>query len=324
MQLSAINIGLSLDNRTMCMVLFLYIPYPFVIPRGCDGESEDISMKQKDACRVWRLISSTLVLVLVIGILAFPIAAADTGVDLTKNTVVVDNLKANQKSTVSESCHMARWVGEYALFDVGSGAYLLYRITVPAGEAAAVTVDFKNWTGVGNGGVHQYSSLPKVRWYVTDTVPGSFSGNTTGWTQIDANETISLHTFTYTYDLSPAEDGERTIYACMKFSDNDASHNGKAGWNDGAWVDKITFSAGEGAQGSDTPVPDTPQTGPVIDLKENVTITENLKKTHAAEYALLETGRWVDPYALYDVGVGQYLLYRIGLLLLNLLLLEFF
>ena len=49
-------------------------------------------MKQKDACRLWRLISSTLVLVLVIGILAFPIAAADTGVDLTKNTVVVDSM----------------------------------------------------------------------------------------------------------------------------------------------------------------------------------------------------------------------------------------
>ena len=241
--------------------------------------------------------------------------AAQSGIDLTTRTSVTDDFVTNRKSTVSEQCHVAAWRGEYSLFDVGAGAYLLYRITVPAEQAATATVEFKNWTGVGNGGVHQYSSAPKTRWYVTDTDPGSaFGGNTAGWTEIEANESISLKTYTYTYTLSEAKNTERTIFACMKFSDNDASHNGKAGWNDGAWVERITFASGErDGQGGSTPEPEEQPTGPVIDLVEYMSVTEELKKTHAATAAMIETGRWVDAYALYDLGVGQYLVYRIDL-----------
>ena len=262
-----------------------------------------------------QLLAILLAVCLLFGCL--PVFAASSGVDLTASAVVTENFKTNRKSVYSEVCHIAAWSDPYSLFDVGAGAYLLYRITVPAGEAATATVDYKDWTGVGNGGVHQYSGAPKIRWYVSDTDPGkSFGGNTAGWTEIAPNESVSLQTYTYTYALSDAEDTERTVYACMKFSDNDAKYSGRAGWNDGAWVDKITFAAGDGEEsGGESGGEDAPAapTGPVVDLTEYLSVSEALKSTHKATLALAETGRWVDAYALYDLGLGQYLLYRIDI-----------
>ena len=272
-----------------------------------------MSMRRKNSR--YRVVALSLVLCLLLGCL--PVFAASSGVDLTASAVITEDFKANRKSVYSEICHIAAWSDPYSLFDVGAGAYLLYRITVPAGEAATATVDFKNWAGVGNGGVHQYSGAPKIRWYVSESDPGkSFGGNTAGWTEVSPEESISLQTYTYTYALSEAADTERTVYACMKFSDNDAKHSGLAGWNDGAWVDKITFAAGEGKEstgestGEGTP---SEQMGPVVDLREHIAVEEALKSTHQATLALAETGRWVDTYALYDLGVGQYLLYRIDI-----------
>ncbi|MBQ8719348.1 MAG: Ig-like domain-containing protein [Clostridia bacterium] len=244
---------------------------------------------------------------------ALPASAAKATVDLSKGDVV-DDLKASQSSKQSYICHGAAWVGAYSLFDVGSGTYLVYKLHIPANEAAQVTVDYKNWIGVGNGGVHQYTSQPKIRWYVTDNaVSTDFNGNVSDWSEIPANEKISLKTYTYTYTLSQESTQERTVYACMKFCDNANSAAGQAGWNDGAWVEKITFSTD--ASSSEQPgTPDDSDTdGTKVDLVDNVVLRDELKKNKTSTLALLQTGRWADPYALYDLGVGQFLLYQITL-----------
>ena len=256
---------------------------------------------------------SALMLSILLLFCCLPVAAANATVDLSKGAVI-DNLKVNRNSTQSYICHGATWVDAYSLFDVGSGTYLVYRIVVPAGENATVTVDYKNWSGVGNGGVHQYSSKPKVRWYVTeDTIGTNFDGNISAWDEIEANETISLKTYTYTYTLAEEYTKERTIYACMKFSDNDGKYSGQAGWNDGAWVDKITFATDTASTPSDDPVDTQDVSGPAVNLIDEITVNDALKQNHTSTLALMQTGRWTDAYALYDLGVGQFLLYQITL-----------
>ena len=156
-----------------------------------------------------------------------------------------DDLLNNQASTASYICHGAAWVDQFKLFDSGVGTYLVYQLTVPAGQGAKATVQFMDWEDIGNGGVHQYTSAPKYLCYVTSKeITPDFDGNTEGWSQISANEEISLDTFTYTYDVNSAlgYDDEQTIYVCFKFNENDISYQGQAGWNDGAWVENISFS----------------------------------------------------------------------------------
>ena len=256
----------------------------------------------------------TLILALLLLLCCFPAAAATTTVDLSRQ-VIVDDLKANQGTTQSYICHGAAWVGAYSLFDVGSGTYLVYKLHIPAGEGATVIVDYKNWSGVGNGGVHQYSAKPKTLWYVTeDAIDTNFNGNISTWDEIPANEDISMQEYTYTYTLAEEHSKERTIYACMKFNDNDGKYAGQAGWNDGAWVDKITFVTDVNATPSEEPS-DTPTvvTGPAVNLVDEITVNDALKQNHTSTLALKQTGRWADAYALYDLGVGQYLLYQITL-----------
>ena len=156
-----------------------------------------------------------------------------------------DDLLNNQASTASYICHGAAWVDQFKLFDSGVGTYLVYQLTVPAGQGAKATVQFMDWEDIGNGGVHQYTSAPKYLCYVTSKeITPDFDGNTEGWSKVEANEEISLDTFTYTYDVNSAlgYDDEQTIYVCFKFNENDISYQGQAGWNDGAWVENISFS----------------------------------------------------------------------------------
>ncbi len=245
-----------------------------------------------------------------------PVAAASVTVDLTKSAVA-DDLKGNRGTTQSYICHGAAWVDAYSLFDVGSGTYLVYKIYIPANEGAAVTVDFKNWAGVGNGGVHQYSSAPKVRWYVTeDAIATNFDGNVSAWEEIAANEKISLQTYTYTYTLADKSNQERTVYACMKFNSNDGKYTGQAGWNDGAWVDKITFSTDMTSGPAENPPTsdiDPLPAGTTVNLVDEITQIDALKENRTSTLSLMQSGRWADPYALYDLGVGQFLLYQITL-----------
>lgn len=269
-------------------------------------------MKSSRSRIILRTACCLLALVLLLGIL--PVYAADPVVDLSVGSVT-DPLKKNQGSTQSMICHGASWVGAYSLFDVGSGTYLVYRIKVPANEAATVLVDYKNWEGVGNGGVHQYTQQPKIRWYVTDdAIDTSFDGDVSDWDEVAANEKISLKTYSYSYSLAESDSKERTLYACMKFCDNNQSAQGQAGWNDGAWVDNVTFTTDASQpQTPATPPEDDTLSGPSVDMVENVTVFDALKSNHTAEYALMQTGRWVDTYSLYDLGVGQFILYRITL-----------
>ena len=274
-------------------------------------EESEAFMKIRHPIPWARILSGMIVVWMLMGLL--PVAAAAPEIDLAQGSVVED-LQGTQSAGKSYICRGAAWVSAYSLFDVGSGTYLVYRIHIPADQGAVVSVQFKNWSGVGNGGVHQYTEQPKVRWYVTDEeISQNFGGNVSDWEEISANEAVSLQTYTYSYTLAEQDSKERTVYACMKFCDNDPSKQGQAGWNDGAWVEKITFSTGSSS--SDTPAPPVKEelSGPTVDLVENVTLTDELKKNKTASMALKQTGRWVDTYALYDLGVNQYVLYRITL-----------
>ncbi|MBQ8718836.1 MAG: hypothetical protein IJY66_06185, partial [Clostridia bacterium] len=157
-----------------------------------------------------------------------------------------DDLLGNQGSTASFICHGAAWNEQFKLFDSGVNTYLVYQITVPATKGAVATVQFMDWEGIGNGGVHQYSSAPKYLCYVTaDEIGADFDGNVEGWAQVEANEEIDLETFTYTYNVDSAQgyDDAETLYVCFKFNGNDVSYEGQSGWNDGAWVENISFTA---------------------------------------------------------------------------------
>ena len=274
-------------------------------------------MKSLHSPNARRLLARLLLAILLFSILPLRVSAAGGATVNLQQGTVVDNILENHGTTQSYICHNASWHSGYSLFDVGAGTYLVYKLQIPANEGAIATVNFKNWTGVGNGGVHQYSSKPKVAWYVTeDTVGTDFNGNVSAWDPVDANESISLNTYTYTYTLATADSNhERTVYACMKFTDNDNSHNGKAGWNDGAWVDQITFSTDDLPTVPDTPTqPDSDKLGgETVNLVDNITLTDALKSQKTALLDVKETGRWVDTYTLYDLGVGQYILYRIDL-----------
>ncbi|MBQ7338817.1 MAG: Ig-like domain-containing protein [Clostridia bacterium] len=275
-------------------------------------------MKRNKALIAVRLLALFILPALLLGTIP-PVAAKSDTIDLSGGNVV-DDLLQNQGSTQSYICHGASWVGNYSLFDVGTGTYLVYQLKIPAGAGATVTVDYKEWQGVGNGGVHQYTANPKIRWYVTDaSIDKSFDGDISDWEEIPANEEISLVTYTYSYTLSEENPNERTLYACMKFCDNDTSASGQAGWNDGAWVDRVTFSNDhEGTATSPESKPDSTPIqdalgGETIDLVENITQTDALKVNKSATLSVKQTGRWADTYALYDLGVGQYILYRITL-----------
>ena len=164
-------------------------------------------------------------------------------VDLTYEITVSDLLKT-QKSSAYAVRETGRWTQQFSLYDMGVGQYLLYRIELPENDGAAVTVDYKQWKNVGNGGVHKYTSKPKAVWYVTQEVPAAnFAGNTDGWKRIDSDEKPDSEQYTYTYTL--AEKGKniaaRTVYACMKFLSNDSEYHGYAGGNDGAWIEYVTF-----------------------------------------------------------------------------------
>ncbi len=278
------------------------------------GESE-ATMKNDKHPSLSRLLAWLLMTLLLLGMLPLPAFAAEPPtVDLLTGPIADDFLK-NHGTTQSYICHNASWHSGYSLFDVGAGTYLVYKLQIPAGENVTAIVDFKNWTGVGNGGVHQYSAKPKVQWYVTeDAIDTNFNGNISSWEKIDANETVSLSTYTYSYTLTNNTDNqERTVYACMKFSDNDNSHNGKQGWNDGAWVDKITFTTEDAPALPEPPAPNDPLGGETVNLVDNITLTDALKSQKNALLDVIETGHWVDTYTLYDLGVNQYILYRITL-----------
>ncbi len=269
-------------------------------------------MKHPPSNAAVRFLALLLLPLLLLGSIPTAYAASDV-VDLSSGTIA-DNLLQTQGPTMSYLCHGATWVGHYSLFDVGSGTYLVYQIKVPANEAATVTVDYKNWEGVGNGGVHQYTEAAKIRWYVTqESISKSFNGDVSEWEEISPNEEVSLTRYTYSYTLADDTSTERTLFACMKFNDNDSSVSGQAGWNDGAWVDAITFSTDATSPQVPSP-PSTPTVdGPTINLLDNVTLTDALKRDKRATLAIKQTGRWADTYSLYDLGVGQYILYRIEL-----------
>ena len=202
-------------------------------------------MKKRD-----KLLACGMALLLSCGSMPNTVRAANTLVDLTANASVEDNLLDNRTTTVSVTHHQnAQWVAAYSLFDVGSGTYILYHLKVPAGQGVTVTVNYKDWTGVGNGGVHQYSEQFKTAWFVTGEEAGAdFGGNVDGWTEIKAAEEPSLSLFTYSYPLLEPDktEDDTEFWACMKFTDNDGKYAGRAGWNDGAWVDCITFEIESG------------------------------------------------------------------------------
>ena len=187
-----------------------------------------------------KLLAILLTLSMLLGCCTFVVAADEAA----GTALLVDDLRENQGSTQSYVCHGAAWNSTYQLFDSGVGTYLVYKISVPAGQGAAATVDFLDWTDIGNGGVHQYSTQPKYECYVTSKDPGTdFDGNTEGWSKVSAKEEIAMDTFTYTYNIRGASGrSEATdLYVCFKFASNDVSYEGRAGWNDGAWVEKIAF-----------------------------------------------------------------------------------
>lgn len=165
-------------------------------------------------------------------------------VSLTSEITASDQLRT-QRSSAFAVRETGRWAQEYALYDLGVGQYLLYRIELPEHDGAAAVVDYKQWKNVGNGGVHKYTSKPKVAWYVTEGIPSAdFSGNTDGWKRIDAGEQPDPDNYTYTYTLADKgkEFSSRTIYACMAFLSNSREYFGHAGGNDGAWIENITFN----------------------------------------------------------------------------------
>lgn len=160
--------------------------------------------------------------------------------------LLADDLLGNQGSTASFICHGAAWNEQFKLFDSGVDTFLVYRIDVPATKGAVATVQYMDWDDIGNGGVHQYSSAPKYLCYVTSKeITEDFDGNVEGWVQIEANEEIDLKTFTYTYNVDSAQgyDDAETLYVCFKFNENDPTYAGRSGWNDGAWVENISFAA---------------------------------------------------------------------------------
>jgi hypothetical protein len=162
------------------------------------------------------------------------------------NLLLEDDLRANQASTKSYLCEGAAWNSQYELFDSGADTYLVYKLTVPATKGAVATVEYLDWEGIGNGGVHLYTTQPKYRCYVTSREIGEdFDGNVEGWAEIEANEELDAETFTYTYNVNSAQgyDAEQTIYVCFRFESNDPIYEGMSGWNDGAWVEKIAFNA---------------------------------------------------------------------------------
>ena len=190
-----------------------------------------------------KLLSVLLTLAMLLGCCTFVVAADEAAAD---TSILVDDLLTNKGTTQSYLCKGAAWNATYELFDSGVDTYLVYKINVPAGEGAVATVDFMDWTDIGNGGVHQYSDLPKYLCYVTSKDPGAdFDGNVEEWTAVGANEEISMDTFTYTYTVRGATGfgDAKELYVCFKFASNDESHKDKAGWNDGAWVEKIAFDA---------------------------------------------------------------------------------
>lgn len=176
---------------------------------------------------------------------SFELTVTEPAVDLTIAGTVSEDFLTNQKSVYSYMATSgASWVPAYSLFDLGAGQYLVYKINIPAQGGAEVTVQFKNWAGVGNGGVHKYSDNFKTEWYVTDTsVDSSFDGNVSSWMKVNAASAASSDVFEYTYVLSDkgADKTARTVYACIKFVDNSDAYAGQGGWNDGAWIEKITF-----------------------------------------------------------------------------------
>ena len=218
-----------------------------------------------------RKIIACLILGLMLGgLFMFPIQAganADHVVDLCTQAVVEDNLLKNEDTTWACVNVGGVWVGHYSLFDLGSGKYMVYKIQAPAGQGVLVRVDYKEWQDVGNGGVHQYSALPKTAWYTKDALPDGFSGNMSGWEQLENEEEPDLDLYTYeTVLLQEDTTSEDTVfYACLKFRDNVSSHAGKAGWNDGAWIDKISF---ETISGKPVPVTGVSLSEKTTELKE--------------------------------------------------------
>ncbi len=202
-----------------------------------------------------KLLACSIALMLACSSLPTAVRAAETTVDLTANALIEDDLQNNRGTQIS-FLHTAgaQWVPQYSLFDVGSGNYLVYRLRIPAGQGASVTVSFKDWTGVGNGGVHQYSEVFKTRWYVTENEVGTdFGGDVKGWTEIPAGDDPAMDLFTYSYELLEPDltEDDTEIFACLKFVDNDGKFAGRAGWNDGAWIDLISF---ETVSGKNVPV----------------------------------------------------------------------
>ncbi len=164
----------------------------------------------------------------------------------TSTVLLEDDMRTNEGTTTSMICHGASWHDQFKLFDSGENTFLVYTLTVPATKGAVATVEYMDWDDIGNGGVHLYSSLPKYLCYVTtDEIDADFDGNVEDWTPVEANEEIDRDTFTYTYDIDGAlgYDAEKTVYICFKFNPNDVSYAGQSGWNDGAWIEKIAFTA---------------------------------------------------------------------------------
>ena len=170
-------------------------------------------------------------------------AEAGRTVDLTTSALIEDKLKQNEAPEWAYQNGGAGWVAAYSLFDMGSGKFLVYRIQAPAGQGVLAKVDYRAWKDVGNGGVHQYSSQPKTGWYVRNEMPSPFSGNVTGWTEVEAEEDADLELYSYTHVLLKEDTTQEdtVFYACLKFLDNQSSFAGRAGWNDGAWIDAVSF-----------------------------------------------------------------------------------
>ncbi len=172
--------------------------------------------------------------------------AEDTTQSTEATVLLEDDMIANKGSTQNYLDNGTAWVEQNQMLEAGEGSYLVYKVTIPATQGVEFRVDYKNWENTGNGGVHQYTSQPKYLCYVTSKeVAEDFDGNVTEWREVKATEKMALDTYSYTYSVDAASgyEQEETIYVCFKFAANDSSYEGQEGWNDSAWIEKITATA---------------------------------------------------------------------------------